>query len=717
MTDPVFLFGSFTEDEATSYQFPALGPSIGTKTQPPAEAVKQNGSIHAARPVSSAVKQNGHLAPPSKGTNNSNGRVILNGKAAENAVDALGKALGQSYKKQPARPGVAVPAGGQTTAKRSVGGGSSAKSIVSPTTKPAGQLANGGMQSKINHTAILTPKAPPPAENGGFQSSVKASGDVGSNSVNHVVPARKTVEVPAENGCQADWLVINAHDASVAKNDLDSRGSLSNPGVGNSVKGSPVESAAAVVGSVGSSGSSETNVLAPSTDEESEVPPSKLVPRSWAALVGVPGEAKAAPKQPTAVKGKGRGSLGPAGSNKAQVAEVVVPTVTELSGEVWLKSLNDAEVSGRRLQPRGLINTGNSCFLNSTVQAMLSCSAFTHLLQVLKARNIPQAGYPTLRAFLEFSEGFESSPVRNLTRSRRDGDMKSPPSATEVGKPFAPAMFDPVLHSFTPDQPPRGTGRNRQEDAQEFLSFVIDRMHEEILRLQGKDSSGSQSLSSVTSSEDDDWEMVGPKNRSAVTRTHTFSESAITDIFGGQLRSVVKTKGNKASATVQPFLVLHLDIVPEVVHSVEDALRFFAAPESLEGYKPSTAKVGEVVSASKSVKIQTLPRVLILHLMRFSYGSGGSSKLHKPVQFPLELNLGRELLASTSSSGNEIRKYELVATLSHHGKDPSVGHYTADSKQASGQWLHFDDGAVTGVGVTRVLQEQAYVLFYRRARL
>lgn len=72
-----------------------------------------------------------------------------------------------------------------------------------------------------------------------------------------------------------------------------------------------------------------------------------------------------------------------------------------------------------------------------------------------------QVGYPTLRAFVNFSGEFESAPLRNVTRTRRDGDMKATPAMTEVGKPFAPAMFDPVLHSFTPDQPPRGTGRNR----------------------------------------------------------------------------------------------------------------------------------------------------------------------------------------------------------------------------------------------------------------
>lgn len=135
--------------------------------------------------------------------------------------------------------------------------------------------------------------------------------------------------------------------------------------------------------------------------------------------------------------------------------------------------------------------------------------------------------------------------------------------------------------------------------------------------------------------------------------------------------------GNKASATVQPFLLLHLDIHPDAVHTVEDVVCtsfVFYTWNILEGYCASTAGLvyisfncflfllaiifginclifsqqAGVVTAKKSVEIQPLSKIMILHLMRFSYGSQGSKKLHKPVWFPLELVVNQELLVSPS---------------------------------------------------------------------
>ena len=60
------------------------------------------------------------------------------------------------------------------------------------------------------------------------------------------------------------------------------------------------------------------------------------------------------------------------------------------------------------------------------------------------------------------------------------------------------------------------------------------------------------------------------------------------------------------------------------------------------------------------------------------------------------------------------RKYELVATITHHGQEPSKGHYTADTRHSDGQWLRYDDASVAAVGTNKVLHDQAYVLFYKQ---
>lgn len=357
------------------------------------------------------------------------------------------------------------------------------------------------------------------------------------------------------------------------------------------------------------------------------------------------------------------------------------------------KASNGPINSCRDISPRGLINSGNLCFLNATLQALLACSPFIQLLHELRTRKIPKVGYPTLTAFAEFIADFD---MPNGSSLKKDAKR--------------PTMFEGVLKIFTPDVPSSISGRARQEDAQEFLSFIMDRMHDELLKLEGQSSSINGNKSSVVSSaEDDEWETVGRKNKSAVTRTQSFVPSELSDIFGGQLRSLVKASGKKPSATVQPYLLLHLDICPEAVRTIEDALHLFSVPESLEGYRASAT--GKAGTASKSIQIQKLSKIMILHLMRFSYGNQGSAKLHKSVHFPLELVLGRDLLVSPSVEG---RKYELVATITHHGREPSKGHYTADARYPNGQWLRFDDNSVIHIDENQVLHDHAYVLFYKQ---
>lgn len=96
----------------------------------------------------------------------------------------------------------------------------------------------------------------------------------------------------------------------------------------------------------------------------------------------------------------------------------------------------------------------------------------------------------------------------------------------------------------------------RQEDAQEFLSFIMDQMHDELLKLNGNFSNrndGENAL--ISSAEDDGWETVGPKNKSAVTRTQSFMPSQLSAIFGGQFRSVVKARGE---ICIQSLSCMHI---------------------------------------------------------------------------------------------------------------------------------------------------------------
>lgn len=202
----------------------------------------------------------------------------------------------------------------------------------------------------------------------------------------------------------------------------------------------------------------------------------------------------------------------------------------------------------------------------------------------------------------------------------------------------------------------------------------------------------------------DGWLEVGHKQKAAVTRSsgHITSESPITRIFGGKIRSEFKVPGNKNSVTLEPYQPLQLDIGSPDVHNIVDALKGLTRPESIQGDFNSAR--GSNVTATKQVFIETLPPVLILHLKRFQYDSvtQGTQKIWKKIGYPLDLEIPREVFAphrrNVITAHGSLPKYRLIGVIYHHGKNASGGHYTVDVRRQDGrEWIRLDDTVIRRV--------------------
>ena len=196
------------------------------------------------------------------------------------------------------------------------------------------------------------------------------------------------------------------------------------------------------------------------------------------------------------------------------------------------------------------------------------------------------------------------------------------------------------------------------------------------------------------------WHEVGPKQRAAITRSSgaIATESPVTKIFGGKLRSELRVPGMKNSVTLEPYQPLQLDIGSPHVSNIIDALKGLTKPETLHGDFNSPRGPGS--TATKQVTIETLPQVLILHLKRFQYdSSGGTQKIWKKVGYPLDLEIPKEVFPQHKRGGllnhGGLPKYRLIGVVYHHGKNASGGHYTVDVRRQEGrEWIRLDDTVI-----------------------
>jgi ubiquitin carboxyl-terminal hydrolase 10 len=262
--------------------------------------------------------------------------------------------------------------------------------------------------------------------------------------------------------------------------------------------------------------------------------------------------------------------------------------------------------------------------------------------------------------------------------------------------------------------------RGHQQDAEEFLGFLLEGLHDECVHVMRNGSSNTTSalatpingpspptsevgsVQGSVSGKENGWLEVGPKQKAAVTRSSgtITTGSPITKIFGGNLRSELRVPGLKDSVTLEPYQPLQLDIGASHVNNIIDALKGLTRSEALHGDFKSPK--GPNVTATKQVFIETMPPVLILHLKRFQYdNAGGTQKIWKKIGYPLELEIPKEVFPRQKRSvyaHGGLPKYRLIAAVYHHGKNASGGHYTVDVRRQDGrEWIRLDDTVIRRV--------------------
>ncbi|XP_050279606.1 ubiquitin carboxyl-terminal hydrolase 25 [Quercus robur] len=327
--------------------------------------------------------------------------------------------------------------------------------------------------------------------------------------------------------------------------------------------------------------------------------------------------------------------------------------------------------------PLGLKNLGNSCYLNSVLQCLTYTPPLANFCLKLQHSSLCERGGECPFCILE----------KRIARSL------SVDLALE-----APLKLQTRLRIFA-----EHFKCGRQEDAHEFLRYVIDACHNTCLRLkklqqQRRYNNGCKG-----------GENVSNGSSNGCSNSSSGGSSVVKEIFGGALQSQVKclSCGNESNK-VDEIMDISLDVL--LSNSLKDAFQKFFQSEVLDGnnkYKCDNCK--KLVAARKQMSIRQAPNVLVIQLKRFESVFGG--KIDKAIAFEEVLVLSSFMCKASQDPRPE---YKLFGTIVHSGYSQESGHYYAYIKDAMGRWYCCNDSFVSVSTLQEVLSEKVYILFFSR---
>jgi len=331
----------------------------------------------------------------------------------------------------------------------------------------------------------------------------------------------------------------------------------------------------------------------------------------------------------------------------------------------------------------GLANLGNTCFLNSTLQ----CLSHTYELSIFldaekdnfkeRMNRVPESlilwEWDKLRKLM-WSENCVIQPggfLQSVQRVARIKDL---------------ALFTGFL----------------QNDAEEFLRFIIECFHNS-LRREVKMSISGNAFTEQDKTAVACYEMM--------RKMYAKEYSEFIQIFYGIHVSTVKSmESDYINITPEPFFNLQIEISD--AKTLEGCIRNYTREEVLD-HKIEVSDDNDKLKreqGKKKIDFWNLPDILVITLKRFDK-SGKKNKVY--IEFPLEnLNLSPYVVGYDKDS----YKYNLYGICNHSGGTRG-GHYTSFIKNANGKWYLFNDTNVTEItDLNKIKSPQAYCFFYRKKK-
>ena len=262
--------------------------------------------------------------------------------------------------------------------------------------------------------------------------------------------------------------------------------------------------------------------------------------------------------------------------------------------------------------------------------------------------------------------------------------LSTAPLLSEI-KQFAPRFMD-----------------HRQQDAQEFLRYLLEGLHEDVNRIT------SSRLKPITAGVEDSL-GASQKSTAAWKNFLLLENSKFVDLFAGQLKSTLRCMlCGHTSDTFESFWDLSLPIPSRTGQvRLHDCFDLFTKEETLDGdEKPACAKCQKRQKCSKRLTLQKFPPILVVHLKRFS-----SQNLHVKLNTTVNFSVNGLDLSPYSASQSPCQ-YSLYGVANHSGSRFS-GHYTAYCKHPhTAEWYEYNDSRVSKVNQCDVVSGEAYMLFF-----